>query len=186
MTKEDIVIGTHVLYSVQLEDKTTHTIKSVITSRPHTDRLGYITCRILGVDGMVSIHSLKEINSEEQKPKRRIIVKEINDPFVNDYLYNVAQYFGTTNVEIKGKSRISEIVDIRHSCIYILSVFKPKSLIYYGGCFGQRDHTTIIHARQRIRERCMGKIKDKKTIKVYEKCLEIYQSIIKDAKDEIV
>jgi hypothetical protein len=68
-----------------------------------------------------------------------------------DYLlYLCCTEFNTTLDEIKGSSRIRNIVLARHISIHILIEYKAGTLKSIGKLFGDRDHTTIIHAYRQI------------------------------------
>ena len=53
-----------------------------------------------------------------------------------------------TKEDVIGKSRKTEIVEIRHCACYILSINEIGSLKAIGRYFGGRDHSTVINARR--------------------------------------
>ena len=63
----------------------------------------------------------------------------------------VCEYFGITEDEIKGKKKSKEIVEPRMMCIYLINELLGLPLVTIGKLFG-RDHTKIIHARDKITE----------------------------------
>ena len=62
------------------------------------------------------------------------------------------KYFGITKADIVGKKKSKEIVEPRMIAIYLISEMLDMPLVAIGKLFGGRDHTTIIHARDKITE----------------------------------
>lgn len=63
----------------------------------------------------------------------------------------VCDYFSISTEEIKGKKKSKEIVEPRMMAIYLINELLGLPLVTIGKIFG-RDHTTIIHARDKITE----------------------------------
>ena len=61
----------------------------------------------------------------------------------------VCEYFNLKREELLGKKRNKEIVEPRQICMYIISQILDMPLLAIGQIFG-RDHTTVIHARDKI------------------------------------
>ena len=64
----------------------------------------------------------------------------------------VTEYFGVEERELTGKKKTKEIVEPRQICIYLITEFLTMPLTAIGQMFGGRDHTTIMHARDKIAE----------------------------------
>lgn len=62
---------------------------------------------------------------------------------------SVCEYFNLKREELLGKKRNKEIVEPRQICMYIISQILDMPLLAIGQIFG-RDHTTVIHARDKI------------------------------------
>ena len=62
----------------------------------------------------------------------------------------VCNYFGITKADIVGKKRNKEIVEPRMIAIYMIEEMLELPLVSIGQLFGGRDHTTIMHARDKI------------------------------------
>ena len=62
----------------------------------------------------------------------------------------VCNYYNITKEDIIGKKKNKEIVDPRQICIYIITELLDTPLKTIGDYFGGRDHTTIMHARDKI------------------------------------
>jgi len=65
----------------------------------------------------------------------------------------VAEYFGLSSVDIRGKKRTKAIVYPRQIAMYITRDITEFSTTEVGLAFGGRDHTTVMHACQRIEDR---------------------------------
>lgn len=52
--------------------------------------------------------------------------------------------------QLKSKTRKREVVFPRQLCMYLLYTFTRSNLDKIGELFGNRDHTTVIHAREMI------------------------------------
>ena len=83
----------------------------------------------------------------------------------------VCSYFGISQAEITGKKKSKEIVEPRMIAIYLIDDMLDIPLVTIGKLFGGRDHTTIMHARDKITNLMK---KDNKT-----------KSIVTDIKNKI-
>ena len=66
------------------------------------------------------------------------------------------EYFNVTKEALVGKKKNKEIVVPRQICIYLICDILGQSLplASIGEYFGGRDHTTVMHARDKISEEC--------------------------------
>jgi chromosomal replication initiator protein len=64
----------------------------------------------------------------------------------------VANYFGVSKAEIIGKKKKKEIVEARMVAVYMVNEALSLPLVSIGQMFGGRDHTTVIHSRDKISE----------------------------------
>ena len=64
----------------------------------------------------------------------------------------VTSYFNVETKDLKGKKKNKEIVEPRQICIYLITEFLTLPLTAIGSIFGGRDHTTVMHARDKINE----------------------------------
>ena len=62
----------------------------------------------------------------------------------------VCDYYNVSKEDLIGKKKNKEIVDPRQICIYIITELLDAPLKTIGDYFGGRDHTTIMHARDKI------------------------------------
>ncbi|MCM1194368.1 MAG: chromosomal replication initiator protein DnaA [Corallococcus sp.] len=69
---------------------------------------------------------------------------------------STCEYFNVKREDIIGKKKNKEIVVPRQICIYLICDILGQSipLVSIGEYFGGRDHTTVMHARDKISEEC--------------------------------
>lgn len=68
-----------------------------------------------------------------------------------DVIKTVANHFHISTVALKGPSRMKNLVEARHVAMYILHCELGLALEEIGGMFGGRDHTSVIHAANKIK-----------------------------------
>ena len=68
----------------------------------------------------------------------------------SDIIDAVCQYFKISSADIFSKKKTKNIVEPRMVAIYLITDLLPIPLVQIGEMFGGRDHTTIIHARDKI------------------------------------
>ena len=69
-----------------------------------------------------------------------------------DIVSTVCRYFNITTSDIFSKKKTKNIVEPRMIAIYLITDLLSMPLISIGQLFGGRDHTTVIHARDKIGE----------------------------------
>lgn len=74
----------------------------------------------------------------------------------------VCNYFGLSTADLISKKRTKNIVEPRMIAIYLITEFLGLTLDQIGELFGGRDHTTIIHSRDKITE----ELKTNKRVKI--------------------
>ena len=84
----------------------------------------------------------------------------------------VCEYYGILKDEICGKKKNKEIVVPRQICIYLITEILSLPLSAIGQMFGGRDHTTIMHARDKI----LREVKEDSNT----------ASVVKDIKDRLL
>ena len=94
---------------------------------------------------VATIEEAKEVFKDEQD-----IQKEQITP--NQIISIVCEYFGISQEEVVGKKKSKEIVEPRMIAIYLINEILDMPLTSIGKLFGGRDHTTIIHSRDKITE----------------------------------
>lgn len=63
---------------------------------------------------------------------------------------NTCDFFRVSREDLCGKSRAKVIVEPRMICIYLISEMLGLPLVKIGEAFGGKDHSTIIHARNKV------------------------------------
>ncbi len=71
-------------------------------------------------------------------------------PTVREIIRKVARYFGLTVAELTGPSRRQTTVLARDTAIFLTRHLRQDSFEQIGNYFGGRDHSTIMHAFQKI------------------------------------
>lgn len=111
------------------------------------------------------------VNEDVAREALRDYVGMTNKNYIIDIdliIDSVCEFFKITRAEICGKKRNKEIVEPRMICIYLITELLNLPLQTIGEAMGGRDHTTVIHARDKIAEQ----IKTVKRIKDYVKDIE--------------
>lgn len=88
----------------------------------------------------VVAEALKDIVS--QKKPKKITIQDIQDV--------VAAYYGVQTEDFLSKKRTKSIAFPRHVAMYLARELTDNSLPKIGEVFGGRDHTTVIHAHEKI------------------------------------
>ena len=68
----------------------------------------------------------------------------------------VSEYFNVTPADLKGKKRTKQVTFPRQVAMFIIREVTDYSTTEIGLEFGGRDHTTVMHACQRIEDRMKG------------------------------
>lgn len=106
----------------------------------------------------------KSATLEEAYEAMKENMDEIKEGLSPDMVIDtVCKYFNISKNDIVGKKKNKEIVEPRMICIYLICELLDLPLVAIGKKFGDRDHTTIMHARDKITEQ--NKTNNK--IKVY-------------------
>jgi len=82
-------------------------------------------------------------------------LKDVNQPEkesvdADKIIKTVCEFFKVTKEELISKKKNKEIVEPRQVCIYLINDMLDIPLTAIGSIFGGRDHTTIMHARDKI------------------------------------
>ncbi|EEI24842.1 chromosomal replication initiation protein DnaA [Lactobacillus hilgardii] len=80
------------------------------------------------------------------------LAKANNELSIMDIQNKVASYFHVTISDLKGKKRMKSIVIPRQIAMYLSREMTSNSLPKIGKEFGGKDHTTVIHACDKIAE----------------------------------
>lgn len=85
---------------------------------------------------------------EERKPWFRILGMAV--PAISDIQHVTAEYYGHTISDLTSVRRCMPLVRNRQVAMYLAKTLTPRSLPEIGRRFGDRDHTTVLHAVRKI------------------------------------
>lgn len=68
---------------------------------------------------------------------------------ISEIVHIVSIYYHVRPSQITAKGRTAHLVRIRGMAIYLCYKWSGQSLAMIGACFGGRDHTTIMHGRDK-------------------------------------
>ena len=71
----------------------------------------------------------------------------------DDIVEATCKYFRVSREDLTGKKKTKEIVEPRQLCIYLITDMLDLPLATIGNMFGGRDHTTVMHARDKMSEK---------------------------------
>ena len=95
---------------------------------------------------VATMEEAKEVFTKEPKEEIK------NDLNVDKIISTVCDYFNIGYQDIIGKKKNKEVVEPRMIAIYLISELLNLPLVNIGKIFGVRDHTTIMHSRDKITE----------------------------------
>ena len=104
---------------------------------------------------MVAQASLNQKNIDLELAKQTIqtIVQNVDTEVGIDYIMKfVSEYFTVTIEQMKDKTRKREIVVARQVSMFFAKEYTNMSLKSIGSNFGNRDHSTVIHAIQSVND----------------------------------
>ena len=84
-------------------------------------------------------------------PAERPSVADANLPTMAEIAAVVTKATGFTMADIKSERRSASLVSARHLLVWMLRALTPASTPRIGRFIGGRDHTTIVHAVQKMR-----------------------------------
>lgn len=93
---------------------------------------------------------IEEILSSEVAEKRPVIKAS-----PQDVIKSVANHYHLKQAAIKGKRRVKSLVQARHIAMYILKEDLNLPLVEIGKWFSGRDHTTVLHAVNKIEDQIL-------------------------------
>lgn len=107
----------------------------------------------------------KEIDLELAKQTLKSIVHDIDSEVGIDYIQKtVSEFFKVSIDQLKDKTRKKEIVIARQLAMYFSKDYTNLSLKSIGNHFGNRDHSTVIHAVQTVSDLCETDANFKKSV----------------------
>ncbi len=123
-------------------------VKEMIASYPF-ENVREIEGFILKLETIVRLQG-KRINEELVGSLLGKTQKDVGQVSPRRILKLVADFFGVTVRDIKGKSRQSKIALARHVTVYLCRNELNMSYVAIGRLLGGRDHSTIIHSVEKV------------------------------------
>jgi len=105
--------------------------------------------RVLGISALTN-RPLDMKIAREALRERRATGAKVN---IVDILSTVAARFSLKVTDLQGKKRPHHIAFPRQICMFLAKELTHLSLTEIGGHFGSRDHTTVLYAVKKIKER---------------------------------
>lgn len=106
--------------------------------------LNTIVCQIQAKNREISLSEVKNLIKHNIKPPHSIALKDV--------IRVVAEFYNIEEKILLEKTRRKEIVKPRQIIMYLLREDLNTSFPYIGQKLGGRDHTTVIHACEKIKE----------------------------------
>ena len=93
----------------------------------------------------------KPITPEFAKEALRFDTESGHEVMTTDTIIDaVCTFYSLAKTDLLGKKRNKELVEPRQICIYLITELMNLPLAAIGQAMGGRDHTTVIHARDKI------------------------------------
>lgn len=132
--------------NLQISDEVTEYLASVVQDsiRELEGALNSVICQSQTKNKNLTINEVKGLIKNSIKPQKTVSVKDVITVISN--FYNIEEKI------LYEKSRRKEVVKPRQIIMYILREDFNTSYPYIGQKLGGRDHTTVIHACEKIKE----------------------------------
>ena len=137
-TKETIIRKKLEEYDIKVDDRIVNYI---------VDSTGNSVREIEGAIKKIKVFGMDAIIGE--------VIESEREGFSFNYIKKiVANYYGVNPEELCKGSRRRRIAEARHVCMYLSKKLLEKvSLVQIGRAFGVKDHTTVIHAINKVEEK---------------------------------
>ncbi len=103
----------------------------------------YFLANLMGKRSASMEEALEALNGEAEEEKNEGLTPDA-------IIEGVCKYFDVTKEDILGKKKSKDVVEPRMIAIYLISDILEIPLVSIGKIFGGRDHTTIMHSRDKI------------------------------------
>ncbi|MBI4691930.1 MAG: chromosomal replication initiator protein DnaA [Candidatus Terrybacteria bacterium] len=132
--------------NIPISDESLELIASIIQEniRELEGALNSVVCQQKIKEGAMSLQEIKDILKKNTKPLKTLTMTQV--------IKTIAEFYNIEEKNLFQKTRKKEIVKPRQIAMYLLREDLNTSYPYIGQRFGQRDHTTVIHAYKKINE----------------------------------
>ncbi len=110
--------------------------------------LNAVMCQFYLKKRVLSINEVKNLIKNNIKPKKNISIKDVTS--------TVANFYQIDEHKLYEKTRKKEVVKPRQMAMYLLREDFNTSYPYIGQKLGGRDHTTVIHAYDKIKNELLN------------------------------
>ncbi len=107
---------------------------------------------ILKLSGLMASSSSAEITEDLVNKAVGIKREESKRIHPDDVISTICSYFDIKATQLKGTKRNSSLVRARHICMFILKEELNLTYSDIGNILGGRDHTTVMHGVEKIRD----------------------------------
>jgi chromosomal replication initiator protein len=134
------------IHNIHLSDEIIEFLASEIEDniREIEGIVNVIACQIQLKNRDLNLNEIKYLLKNSAKPKKNVSVKEV--------VKIVSDFYNTDEESIYNKTRRKEVVKPRQVAMYILREDFNISFPSIGEKMGGRDHTTVIHSYEKIKE----------------------------------
>jgi chromosomal replication initiator protein len=80
---------------------------------------------------------------------------------MDDIINKTCAYFNIPKEDVLGKKKTSDIAETRQMCMFLITEMLNIPLATIGSFIGGRDHTTVMHARNKVAEKIKENVKQK-------------------------
>jgi len=132
--------------NLPLSDKALELIASIIQEniRELEGALNSVVCQLKIKGGAINLQEIRDILKKNTRPLKTLTMNQV--------IKIITEFYNIEEKNLFQKTRKKEIVKPRQVAMYLLREDLNISYPYIGQRFGQRDHTTVIHAYKKINE----------------------------------
>jgi chromosomal replication initiation ATPase DnaA len=105
--------------------------------------------RAVAVDDLMR-QALAEHIQLKQIAHKILVEDDTHPPKIHQIINAVAKVYGVTAIDVMSQRRTADVVRPRQVAMYLAKRITFKSLPEIGRKFGNRDHTTVLHAIRKI------------------------------------
>lgn len=103
--------------------------------------------KVIFLSGLTGKPASVDLVREALKDYRNTTEEKVSTDSIIDC---ICSYFKMSKTDLLGKKKTKEIVEPRQICMYLMTEFTNFPLGTIGDIIGGRDHTTVMHARDKI------------------------------------
>ena len=134
------------VHSITLSDESIRLVTEAIEDniREIEGIINVVACQTQLRNRELTVNEIKNILKNSAKPKKTVMIKEV--------VKIVADFYNIDEDSIYNKTRRKEVVRPRQVIMYVLREDFGVSFPSIGDKLGGRDHTTVIHSYEKIKE----------------------------------